>query len=108
MFVIAPRDESACMKYVTTCSTCPCCDILRPGLRVGGWGGWAGGGVALTGKEASDVGNFRVCVMFAQTDERRRFDVSDEDNNLSGPCVECQAAGQKKKKRWGVGGIWLA
>lgn len=47
-----------------------------------------------------------VCVMFAQTDERRRFDVSDEDNNLSGPCVEYQAAGQKKKR--GGGGIWLA
>lgn len=61
--------------------------------------GRVGGGVELTGSEASDVGNFRVCVMFAQTDERRRFDVSDEDNNLSGPCVEYQAAAPKKKKR---------
>lgn len=50
----------------------------------------------LNGREASDAGNFRVCVMFAQTDERRRFDVSDEDNNLSAPCAEYQATAQKK------------
>lgn len=53
----------------------------------------------LNGSEASDVGNFRVRVMFAQTDERRRFDVSDEDNNLSVPCVEYQAAAQEKEKK---------
>lgn len=56
----------------------------------------------LNGREASDVGNLRVCVMFAQTDERRRFDVSDEDNNLSATCAEYQATVQKslKKKMW--------
>lgn len=52
----------------------------------------------VNGREASDVGNFRVCVMFAQTDERRRFDVSDEDNNLSAPCAEYQATAQIRKK----------
>lgn len=51
----------------------------------------------LNGREASDVGKFRVCVMFAQTDEQRRFDVSDEDNNLSAPCAEYQATAQKWK-----------
>lgn len=59
----------------------------------GGGRGKGGGGrtlqsdrsTELNGREASDAGSFRVCacVMFAQTDERRRFDVSDEDNSLS-------------------------
>lgn len=104
-----PRDESACMKYVTTCSTCPCRDILRSGLSVygveGEWGGAGEGCTAhsgrptkLNGRPASDVRNFLVCVMFAQTDERRRSDVSDEDNNLSAPCAEYQATAQKRKK----------
>lgn len=44
--------------------------------------------------EASDVG-ISMCVMFAQTDEQKRFYVLDEDNNLPRPCMEYEAAAKK-------------
>lgn len=45
--------------------------------------------------EASDV-RISMCVMFAQTDEQKRFYVLDEDNNLPRPCMEYEAAAKKK------------